>query len=364
MSQQPLDLTAPASEFTPEQFAARLLAWFDRHGRHDLPWQHPATPYRVWVSEVMLQQTQVATVIPYFQRFMERFPDVRALAGAPLDDVLHLWSGLGYYARARNLHAAARVLVERYGGEFPASIEEVIALPGIGRSTAGAILSLGRGERHPILDGNCKRVLARVQAVDGWPGQSAFEQTLWRLAERYTPRERCRDFNQAMMDLGATVCTRAKPRCGDCPLRDGCRAFQRGETDAYPQPKPRKTLPVRRVRMLLLESGRGVLLVRRPPTGIWGGLWGLPECAPDQDWRQCCAALGLTATEIERWPILRHTFSHFHLDIEPLRLRVAEASGLMEGPETVWYNVGSADSRGLAAPVSRLLAQLSEGDRR
>jgi len=362
MTQHHLSLASPGPDLTPEQFASRLLAWFDLHGRHDLPWQHPATPYRVWVSEVMLQQTQVATVIPYFERFMARFPSLETLAAAPVDDVLHLWSGLGYYARARNLHATARLLAERYGGEFPASHAEVTALPGIGRSTAAAILSLGRGERHAILDGNCKRVLARVYAVPGWPGQSAFEERLWALAERNTPQQRCRDFNQAMMDLGATLCTRSRPRCGDCPLRDGCQAFLRGEPTAYPQPKPRKTLPVRQVRMLLLESDAGVLLVRRPPTGIWGGLWGLPECPAEQDWRGVCDALGLEAEEIERWSPLRHTFSHFHLDIEPVRLRVtAAAAALMEGPETVWYNVGSADGRGLAAPVSRLLAQLSEG---
>jgi A/G-specific adenine glycosylase len=342
-----------------EGFADGLLDWFDRHGRHDLPWQHPATPYRVWVSEVMLQQTQVSVVIPYFERFVARFPDAEALAAAPLDEVLATWAGLGYYARARNLHRAAQLIVEQHGGEMPADLEAVMALPGIGRSTAGAILSLGSGQRHPILDGNCKRVLARVHAVPGWPGQTAFEQTLWELAERHTPVQRCRDFNQAMMDLGATLCTRSRPQCLLCPLSTLCQARLRGEQEAYPQPKPRRALPVKRVRMLLLASEQGVLLVRRPPAGIWGGLWGLPECEPDADWREVVAGFGLVAHASEDWPVLRHTFSHFHLDIEPLRVEVVPAGGrLMEGGETIWYN-GRDEGRGLAAPVSRLLQTLS-----
>jgi A/G-specific adenine glycosylase len=342
-----------------DDFAQRLLAWFDRHGRHDLPWQHPATPYRVWVSEVMLQQTQVGVVIPYFERFTTRFPDVEALAAAPLDEVLGLWSGLGYYARARNLHRAARIIVERHGGELPRELEAVMALPGIGRSTAGAILSLGAGQRHAILDGNCKRVLARVHAVSGWSGQSAFEQTLWELAERCTPAERCRDFNQAMMDLGATLCTRSRPQCLLCPLSALCTARLRGEQVVYPQPKPRRQLPVKRVRMLMLVSDQGVLLVRRPPAGIWGGLWGLPECEPEADWRQVARGFGLRPLSSEDWPALRHTFSHFHLDIEPLRVEV-ESAGLvvMEGEQAIWYN-DRDEGRGLAAPVSRLLETLS-----
>jgi A/G-specific adenine glycosylase len=345
------DLAAPA-----DGFAQRLLAWFDRHGRHDLPWQHPATPYRVWVSEVMLQQTQVSVVIPYFERFMARFPDVRALAAAPLDDVLALWAGLGYYARARNLHRAAQLIVERHGGEFPQEFAAVVDLPGIGRSTAGAILSLGLGQRHPILDGNCKRVLARVHAVAGWAGQAAFERALWLHAEQHTPSERCRDFNQAMMDLGATLCSRSRPACSQCPLSSICVAYARGEPTAYPQPKPRRALPVKRIRMLLLQSGREVLLVRRPPTGIWGGLWGLPECELDADWQALARSYGLEPKVAEAWPELRHTFSHFHLDIEPLWVEVEPvAASIMEGQEAIWYNNGD-QGRGLAAPVARLLA--------
>lgn len=351
---------AHALSAVSDDFAERLLAWFERHGRHDLPWQHPATPYRVWVSEVMLQQTQVSVVVPYFERFVARFPDVRTLAAAPLDEVLRLWAGLGYYARARNLRRAAQIVVERHGGEIPQQLDAVMALPGIGRSTAGAVLSLGAGQRHPILDGNCKRVLARVHAVPGWPGQAAFEQALWRLAERHTPNERCRDFNQAMMDLGATLCTRSKPQCLLCPLALVCKARAGGAPEVYPQPKPRRQLPVKRVRMLLLLSEQGVLLVRRPPAGIWGGLWSLPECEPAADWRDAVRRLGLEPGPHEAWPELRHSFSHFHLDIEPLRVEVVPAgSQMMEGAEAVWYN-GRDDGRGLAAPVSRLLETLAE----
>ena len=339
----------------PAEFQARLLAWFDHSGRHDLPWQHPPTPYRVWVSEVMLQQTQVATVIPYFERFMERFPDVQTLAAAPLDEVLALWAGLGYYARARNLHKAARQVVDERGGNFPDTLEAVMALPGIGRSTAGAILSLGSGQHHPILDGNCKRVLARVHTVEGWPGESAVLKELWRLAERYTPAERCRDFNQAMMDLGATVCTRARPACLLCPLNVGCEAYRTGTQEQYPAPKPRKELPIRRVRMLLLEREGAVLLQRRPPSGIWGGLWSLPECTPEADWEAVCREqVGLEPLAWQALPVLRHTFSHFRLDIEPLRVTVEERAGArVEDEARLWYNGDT--TLGLAAPVARLL---------
>lgn len=342
-----------------DDFARRLLAWFDRHGRHDLPWQHPATPYRVWISEVMLQQTQVSVVIPYFERFIARFPDVRALAVAELDEVLALWAGLGYYARARNLHRAARLIVERHGGEFPHAFDDVAALPGIGRSTAGAILSLGLGQRHPILDGNCKRVLARVHSVPGWPGQAAFERRLWACAEQHTPAQRCGDFNQAMMDLGATVCTRARPACQRCPLSALCSAYQRGEVECYPQPRPQRRLPVRRVRMLLLQADGKVLLLRRPPIGIWGGLWSLPECGMEEDWRAQVARYGLAIKAVERLPELRHTFSHFYLHIEPLRVEVEADRAVMDAGEAVWHN-GPLHGRGVAAPVARLLASLDD----
>lgn len=345
--------------FEPSVFAARLLAWFERAGRHDLPWQRPATPYRVWISEVMLQQTQVATVIPYFERFMSRFPDVAALAWAPLDEVLSLWAGLGYYARARNLHKAAQLIVAEHAGEFPRTLEEVTALPGIGRSTAGAILSLGAGQCHPILDGNCKRVLARVDAVPGWPGQPVVQRRLWALAERYTPHERCAEFNQAMMDLGATVCTR-RPACAECPLQAGCLAYRSGAQARFPEPRPRKAIPLKTTRMLLLRSQHGVLLQRRPPSGIWGGLYSLPELAPEEDWRRYCAEqLGLEVLECEALPELMHTFSHFQLRILPQLVQVRPRLDLvMEAAPGVWYNGDTAPGLGLAAPVAKLLSDI------
>lgn len=349
------------ADFGIPDFDRKVLDWFEQHGRKDLPWQRDATPYRVWVSEVMLQQTQVATVIPYFERFMARFPDVVRLADAPLDDVLHLWSGLGYYARARNLHKAARQVRDRHAGEFPDSFEAVQALPGVGRSTAGAILSLALGRHHAILDGNVKRVLARCFSIAGWPGRSAVLASLWELSETLTPAERVGDFNQAMMDLGATVCTRAKPACGICPLATDCNARAQGNPDAYPGRKPRKTLPVRQVQMLLVCDPAGqVLLEQRPPSGIWGGLWGFPELAPEDDplaWVR--RHLGQSAAEPLPLPTRRHTFSHFHLDITPRQILLPEPGWLaLEGPDRVWYNPAQPDARGLAAPVSRLLDEL------
>ena len=259
-------------DLTPEAFQSRLLGWFDRHGRKTLPWQHDKTPYRVWVSEIMLQQTQVATVIPYFERFMARFPSVAYLADAKQDEVLHLWTGLGYYARARNLHSAAQVVMAEHGGEFPVqSLDAMAALPGIGLSTAGAIISISTGRRAVILDGNVKRVLTRLHGVQGWPGRTAVHRELWRLAERYTPSERLPDYSQAMMDLGATLCTRSKPGCLICPFADVCIAHARGEEWRFPEAKPKKTLPERHTRMLLLCGDDGhVLLEQRPPSGLWG----------------------------------------------------------------------------------------------
>ncbi len=268
---------------TPRQFSAALLDWYDHHGRRDLPWQSEPTPYRVWVSEIMLQQTQVSTVIPYYRRFMQSFPDVAALAAAGQDQVLHHWSGLGYYARARHLHAAAQRVVQS-GGAFPDTLEAVMALPGVGRSTAGAILALACAQRHPILDGNVKRVLARFHAVDGWPGQATVQKRLWQLAEMYTPHARVAHYTQAIMDLGATLCTRGRPDCGQCPVRSGCAAHGSSRQADYPAPRPARILPVRTVTMLLLgNQASELLLERRPPTGIWGGLWSFPELAADTD---------------------------------------------------------------------------------
>ncbi len=339
-----------------------LLAWFDRHGRHDFPWQQPRTPYRVWVSEIMLQQTQVSTVIPYFERFMHRFPDINRLADASQDEILHLWTGLGYYARGRNLHKAAQQIQNLHQGQFPEDYEAVLALPGIGRSTAGAILAQALDQRHAILDGNVKRVLSRYYAISGWPGTRAVENQLWELAEASTPQQRLADYTQAIMDLGATVCGR-RPDCPACPFEASCRAHIEGNTRAYPTPRPRKTLPVRETRMLLLRNSEGLLLLEhRPPAGIWGGLWSLPECPADIEPAEFCEAnLGLLLNDAEAGPNLRHTFSHFHLDITTLLARVSPVNqAIMEGRPQVWYNCRRPDARGLPAPVKTLLEGLDE----
>ena len=347
---------------TPDAFGRRVLDWFDAHGRKRLPWKENPTPYRVWVSEIMLQQTQVATVISYYERFVARFPDLVALADADLDEVLGLWAGLGYYARARHLHQAAQIARDQHDGELPLDSALLQALPGIGRSTAGAILALAAGQRQPILDGNVKRLLARFAMVEGWPGQSRVLAALWLLAERYTPAERVADYTQAMMDLGAMVCTPRQPRCHQCPLADGCAAHGRGREADYPAPKPKRDLPVRATRMLLLRGVEDtVLLERRPPVGIWGGLWSFPECPLEVDIADWCRErLGLEVTVGTPWSVLRHSFSHFHLDITPVPVTVGGTSRtVMEGERFVWYNTRCPDERGVAAPVRRLLAVLA-----
>ncbi len=344
-----------------EDFAPRLLAWFDDHGRHDLPWQREATPYRVWVSEIMLQQTQVAVVVPYFERFMARFPDLASLAAADLDAVLHRWSGLGYYARARHLHRTARLIVADHQGRFPERIEALQALPGIGRSTAGAILSLALGQHHPILDGNCKRVLARCFAISGWPGSSAVLAKLWALAEALTPVARVAAFNQAMMDLGATLCTRAKPACQACPLAERCQALAQDAVSAYPAPKPRKQTPLRAVQLLLIRDPSGrVLLQRRPPAGIWGGLWTPPEIGLEETAEAWCRArLDASVLHLEKRPSRRHTFSHFQLEMRPVQVRLAtEPTRVADEAAMTWIEPAAPGDLGLPAPITRLLAEL------
>ena len=339
-------------------FASSLLAWFDTHGRKDLPWQQSPTPYRVWVSEIMLQQTQVATVIGYFDRFMERLPDIAALATAPLDTVLHLWSGLGYYARARNLHKAANVIVTRHGGVFPDDIEAVEALPGIGRSTAAAILSLSRGQRHAILDGNVKRVLTRHAGIEGYPGTKAVENRLWDLADTLMPKDRSAAYTQAIMDLGATLCTRSKPRCTDCPVERGCVARQKGVQDQLPSPKPRKARPRKSAHVVIAvqESG-AVLLERRPPNGIWGGLWSFPQfdAVPEAEaW--IANALEVQGSRRHQWPPHHHAFTHFDLSLYPLVLSpVASASQVADAERYRWYDPRMPAEVGLAAPVTELI---------
>ncbi len=343
--------------------ARRVLEWYDRHGRTELPWKRSPTTYGVWVSEIMLQQTQVATVVPYYERFMTRFPEVMTLANADLDQVLHLWSGLGYYARARNLHRSARLVRDHHHGEIPETVEGLMKLPGVGRSTAGAVLALACGQRHPILDGNVKRVLCRFHAVAAWPGQSAVLRELWSLSERYTPTRRVADYTQAIMDLGATVCTRHQPRCGSCPLSEDCIARAEGSQTRYPVAKPRKPLPVRQATFVLLrEPGGAVLLEKRPPVGVWGGLWSLPECQPETpvaDW--CLERLGHSPTQVRELPVMRHTFSHFHLDITPAVATLQDpGAGVLEGDRTLWYNPANPGEQGLPAPVARLIAQLND----
>ncbi|MFT5390573.1 MAG: A/G-specific adenine glycosylase [Gammaproteobacteria bacterium] len=340
-----------------------LLRWYDQFGRHDLPWKQHPSAYRVWVSEVMLQQTQVTTVIPYFERFMARFPEITALADAEIDDVLHLWAGLGYYARGRNLHRAARSIRDEHAGTFPTDIDTVMALSGIGRSTAGAILALSQHQRHPILDGNVKRVLARYRGVEGWPGRPGVERILWQHAEHHTPTERVSDYTQAVMDLGATMCTRARPRCALCPLNAECVAYRTGQTADLPTRKPKKTLPQRNTLFIIARTNDGeVLLERRPPSGIWGGLWSFPEAEDDDALRAWCTQhLGVTGANVRTLPTIHHGFSHYKLDIHPRVVSVpAVPPVLMEGGHRLWYKAGHSPALGLAAPVTQLLARLAE----
>ena len=353
----------PSPDLAP--FAERLLAWFDDHGRHDLPWQTDRSAYRVWISEIMLQQTQVTTVIPYFERFMTSFPDVSALAAAPIDEVLHHWSGLGYYARARNLHKAACAIVADHDGVCPDEAELWESLPGVGRSTAAAIVAQAFGKREAILDGNVKRVLARYHGVRGWPGQRKVEVQLWEHAWAHTPQERLCDYTQAIMDLGATLCTRSRPRCAECPLRGDCVALAAGTQDELPERKPKKDKPVRTTTMLLVRTDDGeVLLQQRPPSGIWGGLWSLPELGDERDIKQWCRdELQLDVEVSAEHPVMRHTFSHFHLDITPVAVRVTrDNAGAVEDTARVWYNPSAPAALGLAAPISKLIDQISQRD--
>lgn len=342
-------------------FARRLLAWYDRHGRHDLPWQQQPTPYRVWVSEVMLQQTQVVTVIPYFERFMASFPNVKKLADASLDEVLAHWSGLGYYSRAHNMHKAAQIIRDQYSGKFPQQFDAVVELPGIGRSTAGAILSLACDQHLPILDGNVKRVLSRFHAVEGWPGQREVEQQLWQLAKAATPKKRTAAYTQAIMDLGATLCTRTKPRCEACPVSVDCLAHAQGRTADFPGKKPRKALPVREVIMSVVINARGeVLLQKRPPVGIWGGLWSLPECVDEAAFSLWCKKRGIKSCSAQLLEPIRHTFTHFQLMIQPHFCKLTNRSGWVnEGVES-WHSFKQLANLGVPTPVRRILQGVND----
>ena len=342
-------------------FAERLLRWWDAHGRKDLPWQHPRTPYRVWVSEIMLQQTQVATVVPYFERWMRDFPDVPTLAAAALDDVLAHWSGLGYYARARNLHAAARLCAERHGGELPADADALAALPGIGRSTANAIVSQAADTPAAVLDGNVRRVLARHAGVAGWTGQAAVQMRLWAEAEARLPAARGADYTQAVMDLGALLCRRAAPDCPACPVGADCRALLEGRVEELPTPKPRSKVGDRELRMLILrDTGGRVLLEKRPPAGIWGGLWCLPEGASLAEIEM---RLGLRARGPAELPAFEHRLSHLRLSIRPVLANGHEAAQVQCGASRGWFDREQRARLGLPRPVADLLQRLDDNDR-
>lgn len=368
-------MATPASPF-----AKAVLAWYADYGRKHLPWQQQKTLYGVWLSEVMLQQTQVATVIPYFERFIQQFPTITDLANTDIDEVLHLWTGLGYYARARNLHKAAQQVRDLYQGEFPHSFEQVLALPGVGRSTAGAILSSVLDAPYPILDGNVKRVLSRYFKVDGWAGEKAVENQLWQYSVQVTPNTQVADFNQAMMDLGAMICTRSKPKCSLCPLQTGCEVYATESWQHYPAKKPKKMLPERQSFFLILKSGTKVWLEKRENKGIWGGLFAFPQF---EDRQQLDDYLRKNQWHISQQLIaFRHTFSHFHLDIYPILVDLAQQAGEITpnfatahqlsvaedvlnyqtagvSQANYWYDLTQPNVIGLATPVKRILDELS-----
>lgn len=350
-------------KISAQTFQNQLFAWFDKHGRKHLPWQINKTPYRVWISEIMLQQTQVTTVIPYFERFMQTFPNVRTLANAHEDEVLHLWTGLGYYSRARNLHRAAKIICETHQEHFPNDLYSLEQLPGIGRSTAGAILSIAFQQCATILDGNVKRVLTRFHGITEWPGEKKTADLLWKIAEHYSPHHRTADYSQAMMDLGATLCTRGKPLCEQCPLAAQCVALANGLEKKLPKSKPKKILPIRQATLLLIQNQKKILLEKRPPTGIWGGLWSPPEInrhATTAEITQFCKTqFRMNASSIQLSTIFRHTFSHFHLDILPVSVLVQPPkTKIMDSERQIWYNLEDKQSVGLPAPVKKLLRNI------
>lgn len=340
-------------------FSEKVLAWFAVGGRKDLPWQQKICPYYIWLSEIMLQQTQVKTVIPYFERFISTFPTLEKLAAAPLDHILHLWTGLGYYTRARNLHKTAKIIVDNLGGEFPTEVSQLMNLPGIGRSTAGAICAAAFNQAATILDGNVKRVLSRYAGIDGWPGDKVIEKQLWQLAENFTPDQLCRNYNQAMMDLGALICTRTKPQCNLCPLQSDCIAYASGDPQQFPGKKTRKILPIKSGYMLLLQNLAGnILLEQRPALGLWGGLWCLPEFSGSLDeltiW--CRQHYDLQVETIQLLSAFRHTFSHFHYDIQPCQILVTPLGALInEDKPTLWYDSQDPPKIGLSKPCQFLL---------
>ena len=355
-------------------FAARVVAWQRAHGRRGLPWQASSDAYRIWLSEVMLQQTQVATVLPYYARFVDEFPTVDALAAAPLSRVLACWSGLGYYRRAHHLHAAARRVVEFHRGRFPADAATLASLPGIGRSTAAAIAAFASGERAAILDGNVKRVLARHRGIEGWPGAPRVSALLWRSADALLPakslcerdRRTIADYTQGVMDLGATVCTRTNPRCDACPVADDCVARRDGRILALPSPRPRKAMPQRAVILLLVERDGALLFEQRPPVGVWSGLWSLPEVRLEGEGRdidaivsaEIHARFGIRNGHCERLAPLTHVFTHFALTMHPVRVALGAPLLAMQPCTLEWLTLDAALGVGMPAPIRRLIRSL------
>ena len=353
-----------------DHFTKQLIEWHHQHGRKELPWQQGRDPYAVWISEIMLQQTQVATVIPYFERFCSQFPDISTLANAPLDVVLALWSGLGYYSRARNLHKAATMVMAEHGGALPADFAALMALPGIGRSTAGAILAQAFQLPYPILDGNVRRVLCRYHGIEGWPGESGVQRRLWSVAEEHTPAmagDAVVDYTQAIMDLGALVCTPRNWHCDDCPVGDGCYAHQQGKVESLPTKRPRKELPERAVTLVAMVNEAGALLLeRRPPSGIWGGLWSLPEWRPSAEkngqylnyWIE--TQFGLNVSSFQKLDDFSHTFTHFRLNISPIvfQVRGGATDRVMEKQPLFWYKPDQFSQIGLPAPIKKVVGQI------
>lgn len=344
----------------PAAFHHRLLLWWDECGRKDLPWQHPRTPYRVWISEIMLQQTQVSTVIPYFERWMDSFPDLTSLAQASLDDVLAHWAGLGYYARARNLHNAAVICMQQHAGELPVMAKSLLALPGIGRSTANAIISQSTDQPRAILDGNVRRVLARHANIEGWTGQAAIQNRLWAEAECRLPGSRGADYTQAIMDLGAMVCIRSNPACDHCPVTLDCQGLLKNRVHELPSPKPPTRVSERTIYMLVLSNRQGkVLLEKRPPVGIWGGLWCLPE---GDSIESIEASLGISATAITALPPVEHRLSHIRMTIHPVLATAGDARQVKCSEQREWCDSAQQQNLGLPKPVADLLNRLNNGE--
>ena len=352
-------IKAKPQNSTASDFSSRLIAWQKIHGRHDLPWQNTQDPYAIWVSEIMLQQTQVAAVIAYYARFMARFPNIATLAQASQEEVLQHWSGLGYYSRARNLHNAVQTIMDEFDGQFPEDFEKIQTLSGIGRSTAAAIASFAFQQNQTILDGNVKRVLARHFLIEGWTGSPKIEKALWALAETLVPSQEMIAYTQGLMDLGATICTRSKPKCELCPLNVHCMALAKNQTKALPTPKPRKAIPQKQTTMLLLLNGNEVMLEKRPPNGIWGGLWSLPEISMQEIPSEVAMQrFGLEVESDEPLPSILHTFTHFKLEILPQPLQVIHRSLQAIRPNTIWLNIEDAIGAALPTPVRNILLNL------